>query len=92
MSKPAIGYDCGVFMYDPSLQPVVLAKLAKWERLTESDLQSMLSPEERLRLRGDLLKDLEWEGLLTIQMVGDEPVLGITERGRRWLDEHGSGN
>ncbi len=78
-----------MFMYDPSLQPVVLSKLAKWERLTESDLQSMLSPEERLRLREDLLKDLEWDGLLTIRVVGDEPVLGITERGRRWLDEHG---
>ena len=79
-------------MYDPSLQPVVLTKLARWKRLTESDLQSMLRPEERLRLRGDLLKDLEWEGLLTIETVGDEPVLGITERGRQWLDAHGSGN
>ena len=34
-------------MYDPSLQSVVLGKLAKWERLTESDLNAMLRPEDR---------------------------------------------
>ena len=83
-------YDDGVFMYDPSLQPVVLEKLAKWGRLTESDLEAMLTPEERIRLREDLLKDLEWEGLLTIRVVGDEPVLSITDRGRDWLRERGS--
>lgn len=75
-------------MYDPSLRPIVLEKLAKWGRLTESDLQSMLTPEQRLRLREDLLKDLAWEGLLTIRVVGDEAVIGITEAGRAWLREH----
>lgn len=74
-------------MYDPSLQPIVLAKLARWGRLTESDLQTMLTPYERVGLRDDLLKDLEWDGLLTIQVVGDEPVMSITERGRQWLEE-----
>ena len=44
-------YHFPVFMYDPSLQSVVLAKLAKWNRLTESDLDAMLRPEDRLRLR-----------------------------------------
>jgi hypothetical protein len=83
-----MGYDDRMFMYDPSLQPVVLAKLAKWGRLTESDLQTMLTPEQRVRLRDDLLKDLEWDGLVTIRVVGDEPVIGITERGRQWLREH----
>ena len=72
-------------MYDPSLRPIVLEKLAKWGRLTESDLQSMLTPEQRLRLKADLLKDLAWEGLLTIQVVGDEAVIGITDAGRAWL-------
>lgn len=81
-----------MFMYDPSLQPVVLAKLDKWGRLTESDLQAMLTPEQRVRLRGDLLKDLEWDGLMTIQVVGDEPVFGITELGRRWLRVHPNGS
>ena len=83
-----MGYDSVVFMYDPSLQPVVLAKLAKWGRLTESDLQTMLTPEQRLRLRQDLLKDLTWEGLMTMEVVGDEAVMSITERGRQWLREH----
>ena len=76
-------------MYDPSLQPVVLGKLAKWGRLTESDLQTMLRPEQRVKLSEDLLKDLEWDGLITIQVIGDEPVIGITERGRQWVEEHG---
>ena len=72
-------------MYDPSLRPIVLEKLAKWGRLTESDLQSMLTPEQRLRLKADLLKDLAWEGMLTIRVVGDEAVIGITDAGRAWL-------
>ena len=76
-------------MYDPALRPVVLEKLATWGRLTESDLEAMLTPLERNRLRDDVLKDLEWEGLLTIQVVGDEPVFSITEQGRAWLRERG---
>jgi len=72
-------------MYDPSLQPVVLAKLARWGRLTESDLDAMLRPEERLRLREDLLQDMAWEGLVTVEVIGDEPVITITEKGREWL-------
>ena len=85
-----MGYDDGVFMYDPSLRPVVLGKLARWGRLAESDLQAMLTSEERVRLREDLLKDLEWDGLLTICVVGDEPVFSITDQGRDWLREHWS--
>jgi hypothetical protein len=75
-------------MYDPGLQPVVLGKLAKWGRLTESDLQTMLPPIQRVKLTEDLLKDLEWEGLVTIRVVGDEPVIAITDRGRAWIEEH----
>jgi hypothetical protein len=69
-------------MYDPSLQSVVLAKLAQWERLTESDLNAMLRPEDRLRLRDDLLQDMAHSGLITMRVVGDEPVFTITEKGR----------
>jgi hypothetical protein len=76
-------------MYDPGLQPVVLGKLAKWGRLTESDLQTMLQPIQRVKLTEDLLKDLEWEGLVTIRVVGDEPVIAITDRGRAWIEQHG---
>ena len=81
-------YDQVVFMYDPSLQPVVLTKLAKWGRLTESDLDAMLRPEERLRLREDLLQDMAWDGLVTVETVGDEPVITITGKGRQWLEQH----
>lgn len=81
-------YDHPVFMYDPSLQPVILAKLAKWERLTESDLNAMLRPEERLRLREDLLEDMAYTGLITIHVIGDEPVFAITDKGRAWLRDH----
>lgn len=76
-------------MYDPALQPVVLAKLAKWDRLTESDLNAMLRPEDRLRLRLDMLADMAHSGLITMRVVGDEPVLTITEKGREWLMQHG---
>jgi hypothetical protein len=77
-------------MYDPSLQSVVLAKLAKWNRLTESDLDAMLRPEDRLRLREDLLQDMAHSGLITMRVVGDEPVLTITDKGRDWLSQHES--
>lgn len=77
-------------MYDPSLQSVVLAKLAKWNRLTESDLDAMLRPEDRLRLREDLLQDMAHSGLITMRVIGDEPVLTITEKGRDWLNQHES--
>lgn len=86
---PRMRYDDRVFMYDPALRPVVLAKLAKWSRLTESDLHSMLRPEDRVRLRPDLLRDLEWEGLITIRPIGDEPVLAITDQGREWAAQQG---
>jgi hypothetical protein len=76
-------------MYDPSLQAVVLARLAKWERLTESDLNAMLKPEDRLRLRDDLLQDMAHSGLITMRVVGDEPVFTITEKGREWARQHG---
>jgi hypothetical protein len=81
-------YDPPVFMYDPALQPIVLAKLAKWGRLTQDDLHAMLGPADRVRLRDDLLQDLAYEGLVTIRVVGDEPVLSITDLGREWLRRH----
>jgi hypothetical protein len=77
-----------MFMYDHGLQPIVLGKLARWGRLTESDLDAMLRPEDRLRLREDLLADMTWDGLVTMQVVGDEPVITITDKGRQWLAAH----
>jgi predicted transcriptional regulator len=60
----------------------------------------MLRPEDRLRLRDDLLQDMAHSGLITMRFVGDEPVLTITEKGRElarrhaepgegWPDQHG---
>lgn len=72
-------------MYDPSLQSVVLAKLAKWDRLTESDLNAMLAPEDRMRLREDMLRDMAHSGLIAMRVIGDEPVLTITDKGRDFL-------
>jgi hypothetical protein len=50
----------------------------------------MLRPEERLRLREDLLADMAHSGLITMRVVGDEPVLTITDEGRDWLNRHES--
>lgn len=72
-------------MYDPSLPRVVLAKVARWGRLPQSDLLSVLSAEERLRFRDQVLEDLAAQGLIATRMVGDESVVSITEAGRRWL-------
>ncbi len=74
-------------MYDPSLQSVVLAKLAKWNRLTESDLDAMLRPEDRLRLREDLHQDKAHRGLITMRVDADQTVLTITDKGRDWLSQ-----
>lgn len=79
-------------MYDAELRPLILRKLEPWGRLPLSDLLAMLSPEEVLRYRSAVLEDLEWDGLVRIATVGDEPVVSITERGREWLrEQEGSG-
>lgn len=74
-------------MDDPSLPTLVLHKLARWRRLTLGDLLSMLAPEQRLRFRNQVLTDLESARLIAVQVIGDEPVLTITEAGERWLAE-----
>jgi hypothetical protein len=72
-------------MYDPAIQRALLETLLRWKRLPEGDLVAMLSPVDRLRFRPDALKDLEWEGLVTIATIGDEPVIAITQAGEAWL-------
>ncbi len=75
-------------MYDPAVQRVILARLARWRRLPQSDLLEMLGPEDRLRFRPEALEDLEWEGLVQSETVGDEPVISLTEAGEAWLHQH----
>lgn len=72
-------------MYDPSLQTPVLRLLERWGRLPLSDLDRMLDPFQRPRLRFDLLEDMAWEGLVTLRRAGDECVVEITPRGRARL-------
>ena len=78
-------------MYDPSLQWPVLDLLEKWGRLPLSDVLEMLSPLQRPRFRPDLIKDLEWEGLVLVHHAGDEDVLEITPRGRARLASRRAG-
>jgi hypothetical protein len=68
-------------MYDPSLRSAVLRLLERWGRLPLSDLVGMLDPLQRPRFRTELLKDMEWEGLLRLQQVGDEVVVERVPRG-----------
>lgn len=76
-------------MYDPAIQRAVLEKLARWRRLPEGDLISMLSAVERLRFRPEALRDLEWDGLIVARAAGDERMLSITETGEAWLRQNG---
>lgn len=64
-------------------------KLARWRRITLSDLQAMLAPEERLQFRRQFVDELQAEGLLQVGRVGDEEVLSMTDAGARWVAEHG---
>jgi hypothetical protein len=74
-------------MYDPAVQRAVLEKLARWRHLPEGDLIGMLSPVERLRFRPEALDDLEWDGLVSSRVAGDERMMSITEAGEAWLQQ-----
>ena len=78
-------------MYDPAVQRAVLEKLARWRHLPEGDLIAMLSAVDRLRFRPEALEDLEWEGLIVAQPVGDERMVSITEAGEAWLRQRAHG-
>jgi hypothetical protein len=77
-------------MYDPSLQWAVLSLLEKWQRLPLSDVIRMLDPLQRPLFREELVKDMEWEGLITLRLVGDEPVLELSPRGKGRLADRSS--
>jgi hypothetical protein len=77
-------------MYDPAVQRALLERLARWRQLPEGDLIAMLSPVERLRYRPEALDDLEWDGLVSARVAGDERVLSITEAGDEWLRNGGA--
>jgi len=66
-------------MDNAALSALVLEKLARWKRLTLSDVTTMLPVVERPRLRREILDDLVRQGRITIQWVGDEQVLSLLE-------------
>jgi hypothetical protein len=74
-------------MYDPTLQWAVLRLLDRWGRLPLSDLERMLDPLERLRFRDALVRDMEWEQLVTVRVIGDEEIVELAPRGRARLAE-----
>lgn len=76
-------------MYDPAVQTALLAALARFRRLPQGDLLGMLSPVDRLRYRPEALRDLEWEGLISVTPSGDEPVVALTAAGEAWLRGQG---
>jgi len=74
-------------MYDPAVRAAVLRLLRRWKRLPLGDLLEMLSPVERLRYRDGVIADLEWEGLIRQQRIGDESVVELTEVGAAEPDQ-----
>ncbi|HLI28673.1 MAG TPA: hypothetical protein VKZ60_16510 [Chloroflexota bacterium] len=74
-------------MYEAELPAAILRALAPWGRLPESDLVQRLSPVLAAHLRPTVFLELARQGLIEVQVVGDERVLTLTEQGRRALAE-----
>ena len=64
-----------------ALRAFVLEKLGRWKRLALSDVETMLPPVNRARLKLELLEALEHEGRISLRYVGDELVLALVESG-----------
>jgi hypothetical protein len=63
----------------------VLRELLLWKQLPESDFSRMLP---HLFLITDDFRDMEDQGLLTMEFIGDEYVLQPTTYGRLWLEQY----
>jgi hypothetical protein len=74
---------------DPRMRRSILERLARWRRVTMSDLQALLPVEERLRFQEQVVEELRSEGLIDMRDVGDEAVLSLTDAGVQWLELHG---
>jgi len=68
-------------MDNAALRAFVLEKLGRWKRLTLSDVETMLPPINRPRLKLRLLEALAEEGRISLRYVGDELVLALVEAG-----------
>ena len=65
----------------------VLRVLQTWKQLPESDVARML---RRYYLITDDFREMEDQGLLTMQFVGDEYMIIPTTLGRLWLERYES--
>lgn len=65
----------------------VLRVLQTWKQLPESDVSRML---RRYYLITDDFREMEDQGLLTMQFVGDEYMIIPTTLGRLWLERYES--
>ena len=65
----------------------VMRELLIWKQLPESDLSHMV---RGYILITDDFRDMEDQGLLTMEFVGDEYLLSATMYGRLWLEQYDS--
>jgi hypothetical protein len=65
----------------------VLQVLLTWKQLPESDVARMLRD---YYLVTDDFREMEDQGLLTMNFVGDEYIIAPTLVGRLWLEQYNS--
>jgi hypothetical protein len=65
----------------------VLRVLQTWKQLPESDVAHML---HKYYLITDDFREMEDQGLLTMEFVGDEYMITPTLLGRIWLEQYDS--
>ena len=65
----------------------VLRELLIWKQLPESDLARLVPG---YFLITDDFREMEDQGLLTMQFIGDEYIITVTTLGRLWLEQYES--
>ena len=65
----------------------VLRELLIWKQLPESDLARLVPG---YFLITEDFREMEDQGLLTMQFIGDEYIITITTLGRLWLEQYES--
>jgi len=65
----------------------VLRELLVWKQLPESDLARLV---HGYFLITDDFREMEDQGLLTMQFIGDEYIITVTTLGRLWLEQYES--
>jgi len=63
----------------------VLRELMIWKQLPESDLARIV---RHWFLVTDDFRDMEDQGLVSLQFVGDEYLVAVTTLGRIWLEQY----